>query len=424
MNSIRTHLAYGLPALPLAAVLLPFFIFMPNLVAGRIVVVGTAWLVLPLFCVVLSLIVLLATGMGSDSLRTGFGRRKPWFLVGAPLLTLGVWEMFTLTAEIGWLGFVLRCLILVVGWMMTMVPLIAHGAELTLNYRERTLLAGVRGAFALLGLLAALTLIWIYGQTEAGLVACAWLVMLSMPVAMLVYLVLTPTEIGLSYRLRPEQSFLHVLSGHVAALRLLVAVTVNSIAIGIVFALFVWPVQTVPTAMTLGLALFTLPIWLRLSMRFSRHRVWACAIGVCALGLALLLIVHLSMGQPPGTALLGALGALIGIGIGPDLVMPSTLMADCIDRDTWRSGRQRTGLWFVMYATFVGGGFMVAFLVDAFATGGFGSYAIVEPVILVALGLKLIAMVLMWKHPLGFVEQEETRRDIEARWLAMRAAHR
>ena len=94
-------------------------------------------------------------GHASDKFRSRYGRRKPWVLVGAPLVTLCVWML--LNPEVGntiiYLGF--WYIFLRVGTTLFGVPYSAWGAELSGEYHTRTRIQAAREIFVLAGLIAA-----------------------------------------------------------------------------------------------------------------------------------------------------------------------------------------------------------------------------------------------------------------------------
>ncbi|MEL6744557.1 MAG: MFS transporter, partial [Pseudomonadota bacterium] len=92
--SRRQLLAYALPALPLAAMTLPLYTFIPTFYAES--------LGLPLAAIGATLFLVRAfdavndpvAGWLSDRWRPSFGRRRSWFALSLPVLMLGVWMLF------------------------------------------------------------------------------------------------------------------------------------------------------------------------------------------------------------------------------------------------------------------------------------------------------------------------------------------
>lgn len=111
--TFRQIVAYGAPGFPLALLGIPLVVYLP-----------TAYAELPAFTMASVGIVLLAArmwdvvsdpliGMISDRMRLPFGRRRSLMMLGAPVLMLGVYELFsppegaTLLFRLGLIGFCL-----------------------------------------------------------------------------------------------------------------------------------------------------------------------------------------------------------------------------------------------------------------------------------------------------------------------------
>ncbi len=106
--------------------------------------------------------------------------------------------------------------------------------------------------------------------------------------------------------------------------------------------------------------------------------------------------------------------------------MPAAMLADVVDQDVLATGRQRTGIYFAVWA-------MAAKLAAATAVGlsfpildwvGFVPDMYNEPGALLVLALlfgttpvvfKLIALLFLWGYPLTAARQTEIRREIAAR---------
>ena len=92
MNDRRTPLArliaYGLSGLPVAALGVPLYVFLPTFYSSDLGLplgaVGAALLVARLWDVVTEPVV----GALSDRTRGRFGRRRPWMVASLPLLVL------------------------------------------------------------------------------------------------------------------------------------------------------------------------------------------------------------------------------------------------------------------------------------------------------------------------------------------------
>ena len=102
-------------------------------------------------------------GFISDRIRTRWGRRKPFILIGMPIFMAGVWLLWIPPiefTEVTWLGLTFNTgypyllgalVILYIGATIQDVPYSAWGAELARDYNERTLVMSWKEAFTVSG---------------------------------------------------------------------------------------------------------------------------------------------------------------------------------------------------------------------------------------------------------------------------------
>lgn len=77
-------------------------------------------------------------GFLSDRTTSRFGRRRPWIVVGAPLLMIGVWNLFVPGEGVTQAGLQIGIIFVYLSWTMVFIPHQAWGAELNNNYHQRT----------------------------------------------------------------------------------------------------------------------------------------------------------------------------------------------------------------------------------------------------------------------------------------------
>ena len=115
---------------------------------------------------------------------------------------------------------------------------------------------------------------------------------------------------------------------------------------------------------------------------------------------------------------------LSGAALGADLSLPTAIQADVVDLDTARTGDQRTGAFFALWSlaqkfALAGSGGAALILLGwiGFSPAGANSAGVLTGLsLLYALApivLKLGAVALMWRFPLGAAEQADLRRRIE-----------
>jgi glycoside/pentoside/hexuronide:cation symporter, GPH family len=429
---------YALPAFVLALPTVPAYVYLPKFYAETLglglTATGAALLIARLFDVVTDP----AVGIASDRLRFRIGRRKPWIAVGAVLAGSALVALFqppeavSVGYLIGW------AMLLYFGWTLVAVPYAAWGAELSRDYHGRTRITAAREAAQIFGILVGSAMPALLIERGGGEVEALGFV------AWLAVIVGLPTIAALLLRV-PEVAA-SAPAGAVASgwrrygeilrnrpfLRLLGAWLINGLANGIPSVLFLLYMAYVlrAGAATQGLLIFTyflagvaaVPLWLRLSRRFGKHRTWCFAmIGACAA------FVWVPLLGPGDVAAFFVICLVTGMALGADLALPPAIQADVIDLDELRSGEQRAGLFFALWSmgTKLAMAAAVGIAFPAIEALGFRIGEVNEPSALFALAviyaglptvLKLIAILLMWRHPLT-----ERRHGLIQKRLAQRA---
>src|SRR5680860_96061 len=95
------YLAYGLPGVPLAALGLPLYVYLPTFYAETLGL-GAAAVGVSLFVArLLDVFTDPAVGWASDRFRLPFGNRKGLMVLGAPLLLIGIEQLFRPGTSVG-----------------------------------------------------------------------------------------------------------------------------------------------------------------------------------------------------------------------------------------------------------------------------------------------------------------------------------
>ncbi|WP_420405338.1 MFS transporter [Nisaea sp.] len=430
-------LAYGFPGLPLAALGVPLFIFLPAFYAQErglnLAAVGLVLLVARLWDAVSDPVI----GLLSDRIATRFGRRKPWLIAGTPLTCLAVYMLFVPPEGAGVLHLFAWSAALYLGWTMVQLPYTAWGAELSSDYHERSRITAFRETLVVLGTLLAsgmpAAISAAGGDSGLGQVmsVLAIFLILALPLSVLLATGLVPEASPVASP-RPQPSIrlragAALLFRNKPFLRLILAYLLNGLANGLAATLFVLFVQKgleLPDSVdTLLLIYFLLgitgvPLWLLVSHRIGKHRAWSAAM---LLNSAIFATVPL---LGPGDYI-GFLAVCIGTGLclGADLVLPPSMQADVVDVDTAEGGSARTGLYFALWgmatklalALAVGIAFPVLDLAGFDAAGENAPSALLTLTLLYGAApvvLKLAAIAIMRGFPITAERQAALRRKI------------
>ena len=433
--SARQLFGYALPALPVAALSLPFYVMVPEFYTSAVgVPIATVGLAL-LLVRVLDAVTDPLAGLLADGTRIGFGRRRAWVLASAPLVALTAWFVMRPPDGAGALYLLLWASALSLAWTALSVPYQAWGAELSRSYEGRTRVAAFRESFTVLGTLIALllpALIQLSGGTSRdGLAALAILIAILLPLGAVLAVASTPEPVARLSLPMPWRTGLGHLRANRPFRRLLVAFFINSLANGLPASLFLFFVaDRLGAADSAGplLVLYFLcgvagvPLWLWLARRLSKHRAWA--LGMLLASAAFAVAPLLGPGQ---VWLFAAVCVVTGFALGADVVLPAAVQADVIDVDTAASGQERAGLYLGLWALATklafAGAVGIAFPLLALAgydpgagirtEGGLAALGLLYAGLPVA--LKIGAVALIWRFPLDKDELAAVAATIAAR---------
>ncbi|MHB8530476.1 MAG: MFS transporter [Caulobacteraceae bacterium] len=193
-------LPFSAPSLPLSALNVAVFVYLPPYFAGHLKVsmtaIGLVWLVVRL----VDLPIDLGLAVAMDRTRSPLGRYRLWLIAGTPVLMVALYQLFM--APVGLSGARL------LGWLLVMylgtsILGLAHpawGARLATDYHERSRLFGVLSAVGVLGTMAVLAIVIVskpLGHTDAwGVRAMGWSIIALLPVTVALASIRTPETIA------------------------------------------------------------------------------------------------------------------------------------------------------------------------------------------------------------------------------------
>ena len=303
-------------------------------------------------------------GHWSDRTRSRLGRRRPWLLAASLPIALSFWAVWSppalpTAALTVWMSVAL--VLYYTAYSAAFVPHLALGAELTLNYHERSRLATGRGLMELVGMLTAALAMGLLGAAEAESKIEARA--MGADVA-LVFGLASVVIIGFHVsrvRERTEFQGRGAMSAVSAAgdvrrnphARVLLAVVfIETLSLAFLGALFPFFAEQrgggqnpgVAMAGLMVVALVSVPGWLAVARRVGKKIPWMIAIAGKGVGFLLFYIMDADSVWLSFLPLL-----LIGAGQACSSVLPNAMQADVIDYDELASGERKEGAYFAAW---------------------------------------------------------------------------
>lgn len=353
-------MAYGGLGLPLAMAALPIYVHVPKFYADTLGLslasIGFLLLLARAFDAIQDPLL----GYWSDRTRqTGRGRGV-WIGVGAPLLALGMIGLFvppelSTTGLSIWL--VAMLLVVYTAYSMITISYQAHGAEMSADPNERTRIVSFREGLGLIGVFLAAALPEILSKLSGARAGFAQFSYLFGPLIVILALVMMRSSPpAVTTHVSDEKRIFAVMLkpfGNASFRPLLWIFVMNGIAASIPATLVLFfiedAIQRPDLTAQFLIAYFAagaagMPLWVRLSARIGKGRAWFCGmiLSIAAFVWAFLL------GPGDATAFF-IICIMSGLGLGADLALPPSILADVIDIDE-RAGKGRNegayfGLW-------------------------------------------------------------------------------
>ena len=401
--------SYGAPAMPLSMVALPMAVYLPAVYADAegfglgLAFVGLVMMLSRIFDGITDPLI----GFISDRIRTPWGRRKPFVVIGTPIYIAGICllfippidfeeiTLFGFTFNSGYPWMLMALVITYVGATVKDVPYSAWGGELTTNYNERTLVTSWREGFSVTGsLIGAFTptiiLFFGYDKPVDAVYFLSLAIAFIMPVLVANCVISTPEHKVVerrAERLPLRESFGYVWQNE-SYRRLIIIFLFSNIGSAMTNTLSFFFVKHVLLAGDLyGFYLapyfisqiVAIPLWFKLSRKYGKHRatmaaifwyaLWSCFIPLIAIAPQVWfdgfrIEVMLSFLPPDQLASITAyfdgiptgkflffifVMILKGSSIGALSALPYAMAADVIDLDRAQTGKQQSGAYFSIW---------------------------------------------------------------------------
>ena len=431
--------SYAAPATPLALVGLPMAVYLPAIYADAdgfglsMVLVGLI-ITLSRFTDVITDPII---GFVSDRLKTRWGRRKPFILVGTPIFAAGIWMLFVPVIDfvdvslfgyefnIGYPYLFVMVTLTYLGSTIKDLPYVAWGAELSSNYNERTLVTSWREGFAVSGSLIAAfvpAVILFFGYTKPtdAVYFLSIAMCVVMPIVVMNALIVVPESPVIETRKKmPLKESLKVVLQNRPYVTLIIIFMFSTLGAAMTNSLSFFFVKHVLLAGSLyGLYLapyfisqiVAIPVWFALSRRIGKHRatmaaigwysVWACMIPLIAIApdpwfdsfeIPVLLsflpeaqyttVISHFEGIDTGKFLFFIIiMCLKGSAIGALAALPAAMAADVVDVDTARTGLQRAGAYFSIWSMTRKAAYAIGITVGLSLAAFFGFDSLADPI--------------------------------------------
>ena len=416
-----------MPAIPMAAMYLPAYVFVANHYAATF---GLSLAALGLCLIGIRAADALSDpiiGYLSDRTPARLGRRRIWIIASVPISAAGALALFSPPGEPGLVWFTGAFLLMTLGWSMALTPYFSWGAEMSGDYQERTRIAFWRESAGLIGTVLTAILYW-EGGAE-GMTRIAWFIVLGLPVAVALLLWRVREPANLSQNAPRLGDVFAILRKEPIFRRLITAQLLNGFANGLAASLFVlfvsWRLDRPDLAGPLLIAYFAAavlggPLWIWAGKHRPKQRVWCIA--MIYAGFIFVFTSTLGPGDWPWFLLICILS---GAALGADLALPASIQADLVDMATARSGSQQTGAFFAIWslinklAVAISSGAALMMLgMAGFVAGGqstaFGDGMLTALYAFGPILFKGAAIYLMWNFNLNETDQAKWRAQIRS----------
>jgi len=439
---LRTLVAYGSLGFPIAILGYPMTLFLHPYYAGELGLGLAAISTVLLLSRLTDFVTDPLMGWISDRTRTRFGRRRPFVVLGLPVMMLGIYKLFMPEPPVDIWYMLIWNMVVYLGWTIMVLPYGAWGAELSNNYMDRARITAGRQVWTIAGLFAASVVIWFFqevldasgsGQVLAGI---GMTLLIVFPIAVAVLLLLVPEhevevvpkqqqwwkELSSMMKLGPFRRMVYVAlaivigeaSRHAVVVFFMDDVLQAGDRIGRTFIFYYM----------MGVA--AIPFWQWIAKKHGKHRSLAIAMTWSAL----MVLATVFLGAGDYYTFL-VFFVLKGASFGAFAYLPLAIIADVVDVDTAVTRQKRAGIFFAVFGAVDKIGIAVGLFIalQVLNLTGYDPSQEINPTGLWMIRLEyaviptfffVLASVLVWNYPLtsarhaSLIEALERRRLREA----------
>ena len=452
----NTILSYGGLATPLAMIGYPIAIwlipFYSEVVGIELYVIANI-LLLARFTDVITDPIL---GQLGDSTKTSIGRRKPWIILGVPLMMFAIYKLFIPGAEVSVMYFIVWMMLMYLGSTIIGIPYGAWGAEISPDYHQRSRIVSGREGWTLIGLLISaliplsievsgsglsigesitrmLRAVFFFedfsttGKMRDILAYMGMGIILLLPLFAALALWKVPDPMPKVEKKIPLKEGLKFAAENPLLVRILLIIFLVIAGESFRNTLSLWFVRDVIGIETVGASyaryfiagFIAIPFWLWLGKTIGKHR--AFCITLVGTGSVSFLCFFLERGD---FAYFHILFLLKGACFGGLQFLPASMLADVVDLDSLKTGGRRAGTFFALNGMIAKVSSMLAVWAAARLIDAFGFVPGTENSDSAMMALRVFycigcaafflpALFLTWFYPLTKEKHIELRKELE-----------
>ena len=310
-------------------------------------------------------------GYWSDRTGVKLGRRRSWMLASIIPTAALFLMVFSSPADLQGYGLIAWMTVAIIGFYavatMLFVPHMSLGAELSIDYHERSKLYGARHGFYTLGSIAALYSMYVFtsssdmaaDELRSLITDHAIVAGVALAVLVLFAIVKLPERAEFQGRAaeNPFKAFKDVMGNPHARLLILVTFIENigGAAIGVLTLFVAEYVVGAPEKAALIILCYMVPstvlvpIWAPLSRRYSKKAMWMFSMVLTGLSFGGMISLMFIDTLDARLWTISVLAVTAGIAAGCGGTISPSVQSDVIDYDEYKTGERKEGTYFAAW---------------------------------------------------------------------------